>query len=134
MEVLMLLCDAAAVAEGKLYIHGGGWSIIRQPSTPTPMALAIKLSIPWDQTNEPHQITARLLTEEGDEVDLGAGPIMAQGKIEVGRPSGLKRGTAIDAPLALEFGSLALDAGGYVWKLDIDGTEMSRAPFRVTTG
>jgi hypothetical protein len=133
MEVSMLLCDAAAVAEGKLYIHGAGWSILRQPNVPTPMALAIKLSIPWDQTNEPHQITARLLTEGGDEVDLGAGPIMAQGELKVGPPPGLKRGTPIDAPLALTFGPLALDAGGYVWELDIDGTEMSRAPFRVMT-
>ncbi len=130
----MLLCDAATVAEGKLYIHGAGWSILRQPSVPTPMALAIKLSIPWDQTNEPHKITAKLVTEDGEKVDLGVGPVMAQGDLEVGRPPGLKPGTAIDAPLALAFGPVGLDAGGYVWELEIDGTIMARAPFRVMAG
>jgi hypothetical protein len=134
MDVSMLLCDAATVADGKLYIHGAGWSILRQPNLPTPMALAIKLSIPWDQTNEQHKITARLVTDDGDAVDLGTGPVMAEGELEVGRPPGLKRGTAIDAPLSLAFGPLALDSGGYVWELDIDGTTMARAPFRVMAG
>ena len=41
MDVTMLLCDAAQESGGKLYILGGGWSIIRTPNTPTPMSLAM---------------------------------------------------------------------------------------------
>ena len=40
MRVTMLLADHAVVAEGKLYVNGGGWSI--RPAAPTPMYLALK--------------------------------------------------------------------------------------------
>jgi hypothetical protein len=100
------------------------------------MALALKMSIPWDQTNQPHHIRAMLLTEDGDPVSPpGApGPIFAEGDVEVGRPAGMKPGTPVDAPIVLNFGFLALDTGGYVWELEVDGTTMARAPFRVLGG
>lgn len=134
MDVTMLLCDAAEESGGKLYILGGGWSIVRLPNVPAPMALAIKMSVPWDQANEPHQIAAALKTEDGEPVDLGQGPIAVTAEIEVGRPPGLKRGSPLDAPFVLKFGSPALPAGGYVWELDIDGTQMARTPIRVLEG
>lgn len=134
MDVTMLLCDAAEESGGKLYILGGGWSAIQVPNVPAPMALAIKMSVPWDQANEPHQISAWLKSEDGEQVDFGQGPIGAAGEIEVGRPAGLKRGSPLDAPFVLKFAPLALSAGGYVWELEIDGTQMARVPFRVLEG
>lgn len=127
----MLLCDGADAANGKLYILGGGWSQILIPNTPVNMALAVKLSVPWDLANDPHQVEARLLTADGNRVDLGAGPIGAEGEIETGRPPGLQPGVPLDAPFVLSFPGVALDAGGYVWELKIDGETMARAPFRV---
>jgi hypothetical protein len=134
MDVTMLLCDAAAESGGKLYVLGGGWSVIRVPNVPTPMALAVKLSVPWDQTNKQIRVRAKLVTEDGDEVDLGEGPVFAEGTIEVGRPAGMKPGSPIDMPFALSFGPLALDTGGYVWELEVDGTTLARTPFRVLGG
>ena len=32
MKVMLMLCDSAQVADGKLYILGGGWSITDLPS------------------------------------------------------------------------------------------------------
>ena len=58
----------------------------------------------------------------------------AQVNLEVGRPPGMKRGTPIDAPFVLPFPGIALGPGGYVWLLEIDGTEMARTPFRVMEG
>jgi hypothetical protein len=134
MDVTMLLCDAAAESGGKLYVLGGGWSVIRVPNVPTPMALAVKLSVPWDQTNKQIRVRAKLVTEDGDEVDLGEGPVFAEGTIEVGRPAGMKPGSPIDMPFALSFGPLVLDTGGYVWELEVDGTTLARTPFRVLGG
>jgi len=134
MDVTMLLCDAAEEAGGKLYILGGGWSVIQAPNVLAPMALAIKMSVPWDQANEPHQILASLKTDDGEPVDAGNGPVFAQGEIEVGRPPGSKRGSPLDAPFVLRFNGLALPPGGYVWELDIDGTQLAREPFRVLEG
>ncbi len=41
----MMLCDAAAVADGKLYVHGGGWTHLWAPDTPTNMALAVLIAV-----------------------------------------------------------------------------------------
>jgi hypothetical protein len=134
LEVTMFLCDAAESVGGKLYILGGGWSQINNPGIPTNMALAIKLSVPWDRANEPLGVRATLLTEDGQPVILGPGPIRLEGEVEVGRPPGLKRGTPLDFNFVLNFPGIALGPGGYVWELEIDDELMARAPVRVFGG
>jgi Family of unknown function (DUF6941) len=131
MDVTMLLCDAADEAGGKLYILGGGWSVLRQPNVPTPMALAIMISVPWDQSNLRHKLVVRLVTEDGDAVEVGDDQIRVDGELEVGRPPGLKPGTPLDAPVVLKFPLLVLGEGGYVWELEIDDAPVARTPFRV---
>jgi len=71
------------------------------------------------------------VTEDGQAVDLGQGPIAATGNLEVGRPPGLRRGTPLDSVLALNFAGLELRPGGYVWQLSINGETKARTPFRV---
>jgi len=112
---------------------GGGWSqtVAGSPGVQHSMALAVKLSIPWDQANEPLDLNAALVTEDGQAVDLGQGPIAATGNLEVGRPPGLRRGTPLDSVLALNFAGLELRPGGYVWQLSINGETKARTPFRV---
>lgn len=127
----MLLCDAAESVNNKLYILGGGWSQIYTPNAPVNMALAVRLSIPWDMANEQIAFAASLVTEDEKPVDLGQGPLNAEGGFEVGRPPGLKRGTPLDAAFVLNFANVALQPGGYVWKLEINGDVKARTPFRV---
>lgn len=119
----MLLADHAVVADGKLYINGGGWSI----TSPTASsAIAIKLDVPWDRTNQRLTLRLRLLTQDGEPVTVtgpqGPQPIEITGEAEVGRPAGLVPGTDIDFPLAFQIGPLPLAHGQrYQWVLDIDG-------------
>lgn len=127
----MLLCDAADESGGKLYILGGGWSVIQRPNVPTPMALAIMMAVPWDKSNMRHTFVVRLVTDDGEGVDPGSGSIRAEGELEVGRPAGVKPGTPLDVPVVLKFGPLVLDEGGYVWQLQVDDLPVARAPFRV---
>jgi hypothetical protein len=132
MEVTMLLCDAAQSVGGKLYILGGGFSTIHSvPGGISSMALAIKIDVPWDQTNRKVSFQLNLLNDDGHEVDLGAGAVGAAGDFEVGRPPGLKAGTEIDVPLTFPFPGMPLGLGGYVWQLSINGTPMARTAFRV---
>jgi hypothetical protein len=117
----MLLCDHVAVSEGKLYINGAGWSQV-PAATPFTGGLAVKLEVPWDQTNVPHEINLRLVDEDGHAItNDNDEPIGAQAKLEVGRPPGLRHGVALDAPLAVNFPGLVLKPGGYRWELLVDG-------------
>jgi len=52
---------------------------------------------------------------------------------EVGRPAGLKPGTPLDFPVAVNSGPLPLEPGRYEWRLTIDGEADDdwRLPFSV---
>lgn len=96
----MLLADAAQESGGKLYVLGGGWSIVKR-SGPMSMALAIKIEVPWADANARHEIVAELLNEDGAQAVSNGRPVRMEGALEVGRPAGIPAGTALDAPLAL---------------------------------
>jgi hypothetical protein len=122
----MMLADSAQEVGGKLYILGGGWSITGPD--PVPMAIALKLEVPWDRTNEQHSLLLELLDEDGSPVmvegpeEHGQVSLQVTGEFEAGRPPGIKPGTPIDSALAVNFGPLPLEPGRrYQWRLSIDG-------------
>lgn len=128
----MLLCDAAQSVGGKLYILGGGWSQLQVPEGGAlTVALAMKVTIPWDRSNERIPLRVVLVTDQGSPVNLGGMDVEARTDLEVGRPPGLTRGTPLDANLALNFVGLPLPAGGYAWLCEVDGSPKARTPFRV---
>jgi hypothetical protein len=49
MKVTGILCDYAVVADGKLYISGGGWNVTGPE--PSQSAIALLFEVPWDRTN-----------------------------------------------------------------------------------
>src|SRR3954447_21786086 len=106
MDVTMILCDSAQAVEGKLYILGGGWSQIVNPERPTSMAVAVKISVPWDRANETHKFKLHLITGDGESVEIEDQPVVVEGDFEVGRPPGLARGTSLDAVFAANFPAL----------------------------
>jgi len=119
----MLLADHAVVADGKLYVNGGGWSVT---SPGAPSAIAIKLDVPWDRTNQPLHLRLRLVGQDGEPILLpgaeGPQSVEIVGEAEVGRPQGLAHGADVDFPLAFQIGPLPLQPGQrYEWVLDIDG-------------
>lgn len=129
---MLLLCDAAQSIGGKLYILGGGWSQAAvPPGMAIQMALALRIVVPWTEANRQIPLRVSLLTADGAPVDLGAGPIEQATQFELGRPTGLERGTPLDAMIAINAGILPLDAGRYVWRVEIDGEVKARAPFRI---
>src|SRR6201995_1670964 len=122
MRVTMMLADHAQVADGKLFISGGGWSVCG----PGPVAcgVAVLFHIPWQRTNEKISFTLKLLDEDGNSViqpgPNGAQEVRAGGQFEAGRPAGLAPGTEINVPVAFNT-VLQLSPGGrYTWVLEID--------------
>lgn len=119
-----MLADHAAAAEGKLYINGGGWSVTGP--VPAPSAIAILIQVPWDQTNMHHQLRLELVDADGQPVMVegpeGEQPLFVEAGFEVGRPPGIRPGTPLDVPLALNLGPMPLPPGGrFTWQLYIDG-------------
>jgi hypothetical protein len=134
VEASVLLCDFAEDLNGKLYVMGGGWNRL-VADTPTQIAIAVLLEIPWDQANRPHGIKIELLDEDGHAVTPpGAeAPILIEGKLEVGRPPGSKPGSALNAPLAIKIPVFVLPTGGYRFEFSVDGTVLSRKSFDVVS-
>jgi hypothetical protein len=129
----LLLCDHAEAVNGKLYINGGGWSIIFRPGRPVTIYLAVLVTIDWDETNIRHEISAELRDADGVLVENGQPPqpVRVVGQIEIGRPPGIKPGTSLPAPVALGFQSLVFSEGGYVWHFNVGGQELARKQFQV---
>ena len=123
MKVTMLLADAAQAVGGKLYILGGGWSITGP--APTPVAIAIKIEVPWTEANISHKLRLALFDEDEQPVVVptptGEQPFEIHTSFEVGRPSGLKHGTPLDLALAINLAPLPLRPDiRYVWRCFID--------------
>ena len=134
MKVTMLLADYAQVAEGKLNLIGGGWTITGPQ--PSPFAIAVLFDIPWDRTNEQHRFRLELVDLDGHpvmtETPEGPQPLFIEGEFEVGRPPGLKRGTSIPVPVAFNMGPQEIPPGErYEWRLTVNGEtdEDWRLPF-----
>ena len=130
----MLLADAAQVADGKLYVLGGGLTVVGPH--PQPLAIALLISVPWDRANVSHRWVLELLDEDGHPVPDATRPVLVGGRFEAGRPAGLKPGTPLGVPLAINFSTLPVQAGqSYVWQLRIDDRSRPewRAGFHVRT-
>lgn len=133
MKATMLLCDYAEEVGGKLYIMGGGWSRNYTPNQPSNMSLAIKIAVPWNEANRPYDLTVRLVDENHETVQNpnDGKNVGLEGKVEVGRPPGLKPGTNLDLALAVRFDGLILEPGTYVWELLISNKVLENTVFDV---
>lgn len=123
MKLTMLLADAAQAVGGKLYILGGGWSLAGPE--PTPMALAIKIAVPWIEANRQHTLRVALLDEDEQAVRVptprGDVPFEIHSTFEAGRPPGIPHGTPLDVAFALSIPPLPLRPGGrYLWRCFIN--------------
>ena len=102
---------------------------------PSPSAIALYIQVPWARTNVEHSFRFDLIDSDGNAVELNADakePVTIEGSFEVGRPPGVKPGTSIDVPLAINVGPLPLPPGGrYEWRLSInqESHEDWRLPF-----
>lgn len=120
----MLLADAAQAVNGKLYILGGGWTLIGPE--PASSAIAILIEVPWDESNKRHQFQLSLVTGDGQPVivptPIGDRPLEMSAEFEVGRPPGLKPGTPLGVPFAINMVPLPLRSDTvHEWRLAIDG-------------
>jgi hypothetical protein len=136
MNVTMLLADSAQVADGKLYILGGGWSVTGPE--PVPSAVAIKVAVDWHEFNSPHHW--ELILEDADgklvqfETPEGTQTIEVRGDFSTTTPEDVPQGTPVDVPIAVNFGPIPLaPSSRFTWRLVIDGDSLPGASVSFTT-
>lgn len=135
-KAAMMLCDSAQVADGKLYVLGGGWSVMNivDPSLPFFVNAAIDLAIPWDMGNRPIKVALEIVDEDGQpaEPQTPEGQLRVEGEIVAGRPPTARAGVPLHVPLVIPFPPIVgLTAGGYVVQLLIDGKPVESAQFQL---
>ena len=143
MELDALLCDHAEVAEGKLFINGGGIERMDVPAQVPPpymatFAVAGTVSVPWTSTNTEHALRFRFITEDGNNPELPHGVIGPEGihgemRFNVGRPPQATSGQEQLVPFAFNFQGLPLMLlGRYLIELSVDGTVLRSLVFQVS--
>jgi hypothetical protein len=123
-----MLADAAQVANGKLFILGGGWARLTTESLPVSRSyeLAVRVVIPWNETNRKHSFELHMVDEDGKHL---LEPTV-RADVSVGRPVQLKEGTDQVVPLTLRLPNVRLEKEGrYAFTLNHDGQEVARTAF-----
>lgn len=127
-----MLADAATVADGKVYVHGGGWDVINTqavPATHPALAIVLVIEFEWSETHVPRSLHVELLDEDDNALGVGA-----VGALTVGHPPGLARGAPISHPIALPFVGVNLPrVGRYCFRVRVDDDELGRVRFAVQT-
>jgi hypothetical protein len=127
----MLLADHAQVADGKLYVNGGGWSIV--DANPPPYSIVLILLVPWDRAGAPLEFRLTLVDEDGHVVRTGSEgrELRFAGRIEVARPPAHRAGVPLDLPMVIGVPPVPLQpAARYTWMLEVDG--QSRDDWRLS--
>ena len=130
MEFL-ILADAAEVAGGKLYLIGGGWQTLTiNTGFPEqhPFAIALGLSVPWNETNQRHNVTVEISDEDGNQA------AKVSGQLEVGRPPGIPVGQPQLVMIAMSAILGVKKPGNFVIVARIEDQEAKRVPFRIMAG
>ena len=85
----LLLADHSESVNGKLYMVGGGWNVLRLPELPHDWGfhIALGLDVGWDETNNHHDLLVNVHDPDGNELGEGLAA-----EFEAGRPPGMPAG------------------------------------------
>jgi hypothetical protein len=122
-----MLCNAASVHEGLLFVMGGGITGMIPPQYPAPIPVTVAFIVLADELDFPekHNLRVTVVDENEREVGFGMGEFEPLGFLDTGEVSVL--------PGALPLSGIALPgAGDYEVRITIDGLIMARLPLRAT--
>lgn len=132
MRVTLLLADAAQIADGKLYMIGGGWSFTSPEIGGHALCGIIEMEP--DELRKDHQHwMVRLLDDDGQLVLMKTPtdelPILVEGDLTTTGPT--PDVPTVRIPLAISFGPLTLEGGKtYAWELILN--DVSRPDWRIS--
>lgn len=128
----LILADRAEVIGNKLYLMGGGWDVLTingPPPVGQACGVAASFVADWnDDTNRPHDIEVQVQNDDGTII------WSMSGRVEVGRPPGIRPGQSQRVQVAA---NLVLDVPGpgtYALCANINGEEAGRTHFTAVAG
>ncbi len=128
-EALALFtADHAAVENGKVYVNGGFWDVLSQPSYPAQVSISLVaiIKVPSTAYLEDHHVAVEMV--DADEVRL---PLKIEGHVRVSAAPQLSPGEPTTLPLAFPLNGVSIErAGDYWFVLSVDGDELARYRFR----
>src|SRR2546421_315152 len=105
-----MLADSVALAEGKLYIQGGGWNSImtsQMPATHPAIGLVLTFKLDWHEANEDLKLILELVDEDGKNAGMRIEILL-----RVAPAPATKKGTALYQSAAQMFYGLRFDNYG----------------------
>ena len=128
----LVLADAVTVAEGKHYIHGGGWGALflaSIPATHPVLGVGIRLRVPWQEAGKQLTLEVDVLNGQGRNSILNQ-PL--RNAINVERSPNGSPGSDVLLHLALSFTNLVFERPGqHAIVLRIDGQHLAESRFDV---
>ena len=125
-----MLCDAAQVQGGKLFVLGGGFDTISARTLPVvhrSLTLALVAEVEPDERHRDLELHITLIDEDGN--PLG---VEAKGKMKVGAPPNLPPGSSSIVPIVSPFYNVRFEeAKGYAFVVRYEEEELARVTFRV---
>ncbi len=126
----LMLADSAQAVEGKLYILGGAWNMLRFPSFPASLmvGIAVAIDVDWNETNRQHHLDIHFEDADGNGMEPRIGA-----DFEAGRPPGAIAGAELRIVLAVN-GPVGIPGpGSYAAVATIGGEELARSRFQATS-
>jgi len=122
MKAWITIADFAQVHAGKLFVSGGGISLVQEgPST---FGVAVQVVVPWEERTRKRRFACTLFDIDGHatsiETPTGAMQIGTGGEFEVQAAPGSPLGMDLTFSLAFNVSGISLPAGSYQWRLIID--------------
>lgn len=126
--IALFTADHAAVESGKVYVNGGFWDVLTQPSYPAQVSISLVaiIKVPSTAYLEDHRVTVEMV--DADEVRL---PLKIEGNVRVSAAPHMNPGEPSTLPLAFPLNGVSIErAGDYWFVLSIDGDELTRYRIR----
>ncbi|HLX35456.1 MAG TPA: hypothetical protein VKR30_09490 [Candidatus Limnocylindrales bacterium] len=123
----LMLADSAQAVDGKLYVLGGAWNMLRFPQFPASLivGIAVAIDVDWNETNQRHHLDIHFEDADGNEMEPRIGA-----DFEAGRPPGAIAGADLRIVLAVN-GPLSIPAPGtYSAVAIVGGQELARSRFQ----
>lgn len=125
-----MLADAAAVENGKLFVHGGGWDRItvgQLPAVHPSLSLVLVFQVEYDEALRDLDVLIDLVDEDQEPAGVDI-----TGVLNVGHAPRSKRGAPTFVPQAITIQQLELPrAGRFRFRVMSSGQELGSVPFEV---